>query len=58
MGCNCGKRREALQAKPAPGAQEWMVVMPDGTTTYHATQLAAKAHNARNGGRGLVKKKP
>ncbi len=59
-GCgSCGKRREAQQTRPDPAAKdEWVCVMPNGSTTLHATQLAAKAHNARNGGRGLVKKRP
>jgi hypothetical protein len=56
MGCGCsGKSQKVSKTTPAkPG--EWMLVESNGNTTYYATQLAARAANAKTGGRGLVRR--
>lgn len=72
MGCGCNKGKANQPSSQTQGAARtnssgggntsslshgpWQVVHPNGTTTYHDSERAARAVNARKGGRGLVTK--
>lgn len=54
MGCGCGG--SAANAPKAGAAQNFQLVKPDGTKEVFPTETAARAANAKIGGRGLIKK--
>lgn len=54
MGCGCGG--STANAPKASPAQNYQLVAPDGTKTTYPTETAARAANAKLGGRGLIKK--
>lgn len=59
MGCNCGKSGKAnvqppSQSNASKGA--YALTLPSGERSYYATEMAARAANAKAGGKGLVRK--
>lgn len=58
MGCNCGNKGKANVSSPLAGAKQgqYVLTLPDGVRTYYDTETAARAANAKAGGRGLVRK--
>lgn len=58
MGCNCGSKGKANASAPSAGAKQgqYVLTLPDGQRTYYDTETAARAANAKAGGRGLVRK--
>jgi hypothetical protein len=55
MGCGCGGGGSA-NAPTAGSAANFQLVAPDGTKTTYPTETAARAANAKIGGRGLIKR--
>lgn len=58
MACGCGNKGTANASVPAAGGQQgqYVLTLPDGVRTYYTTETAARAANAKAGGRGLVRK--
>lgn len=58
MACNCGNTGKANASAPAAGGQQgaWVLTLPDGVRTRYDTETAARAANAKAGGKGLVRK--
>lgn len=54
IGCGC--QGGAASAPKAAPTQNFQLVAPDGTKTTYPTETAARAANAKLGGRGLIKK--
>jgi hypothetical protein len=54
MGCGCGG--SSANAPTAGAAQNFQLVAPDGSKTTYPTETAARAANAKLGGKGLIKR--
>lgn len=54
MGCGCGGGGGS--APSAGSAQNFQLVAPDGSKTTYPTETAARAANAKIGGKGLIKR--
>jgi len=62
MGCGCGKRREAAQARRYPptvttegATQAFSLILRDGSVQSFGSRLEADAANARAGYTGTVR---
>lgn len=62
MGCNCGKKREAAQARRFVGissgtstTQVFSLILRDGSKESFGSRLEADAANARAGYTGIVR---
>lgn len=58
MGCGCGGGGTPnVGGSASANSGNYEVLAPDGSRTFFATETAARAANARAGGRGRVSKK-
>lgn len=58
MGCNCGSKGTANVSAPSANGKQgaYVLTLPDGVRTFYDTETAARAANAKAGGKGLVRK--
>lgn len=55
MAC-CGQGPTPVQQGPETAQSgRFFIAFPDGTKSYYATELAARAANAKSGNRGIVR---
>jgi hypothetical protein len=54
-GCGCNGTATPIQGSDTAKSGSFYIQNPDGTKAYFSTELAARAANAKQGNRGMVR---
>lgn len=56
LGCNCGGGGKPNLPEGNSSGGNYMLIALDGAKSFYSTETAARAANAKNGSKGLIKK--